>query len=344
MIIGTHRHQAHRALLSAFTPEEFSKLLKVSLEVSLDRLTPASSSMNEAVFIALTYAEQAGWLPDLVKAAYEARPENPELAALYQSFGFASPLHVRGMEPLSDLTSDPGLESVLVPNTGMHAPEWRTHLRDIEPRICRVECLGMPRGTGFLVGPNAILTAFCVVEDLVQRSFGPGALRFRFDYKGMALGADSGTVIDPDEKWLSCHSGELDFALISLRPGALGVDGGGKARGWIPMPVQPVATKLHDPLVIALYPKQLRESLTISLAFKGITKLDMKTKRLFHSAETEPGAAGAPCFDRHFNLIAMHHAKEKAKRGAQGEAVDALAIREAIQASGMGGFLGGINA
>ena len=360
MYVSSQRQLVHRALLSAYPAlDDFSSLLQEKLEVRLDRLVgksvpfeslekAAPAKTSSILSEVLVRAEQAGWLPDLVKEAYEARPDNVELADAYKNFGFASSLDVTGDASFPSLSAaGSGLESVVATATGLHTGEWQKHLRDIEPRVCRVECFGMPAGTGFLVGPGIVLTAHCVVDRLQARtSISPGDLRFRFDYKGTDQAPGQGPLIEAAEDWLVDFSPAdvrnpdrgLDYALIRLNRG----DDNGISqfqRGWLRIPDAPVPVAPGDTLVLARYPNTLSEPLSISLADKGIMEVDGDL--IFHSAESGAGSAGAPCFDRHFNLIAIHHARMLDEKPPRGVAIEISAIRRLIEEHGHGGLLGG---
>lgn len=367
MFVSSQRQLVHRAILSAYPVlDDFSSLLSEKLDVRLDRLVkmsgpeepyedsgpPKTSSVLSEV---LVRAEQAGWLPELVKEAYEARPDNVDLADAYKNFGFASSLDFTGeASSPSFSTSTPslsatgsGLESVVAPATGLAVTEWQRLLRNIEPKVCRVESFGMPSGTAFLVGPGLVLTAHCVVERLQAHTrIAPGDLRFRFDYKGAEQASGQGVLIEAAEDWLVDFSPAdvgnpergLDYALIRLSPGN---DNGVSLyqRGWLQIPENPVPVAIGDTLVLARYPNTLSEPLSISLADKGITGTGQHI--IYHTAESGPGTAGAPCFNGHFDLIGMHHAKMLGEIPPRGVAIEISAIRRLIEQKGHAGLLGG---
>ena len=65
---------------------------------------------------------------------------------------------------------------------------WLDRLELIERQVCRVEANGAAIGTGFLVGPRAVLTNWHVVREARNRSV-MGDLLCRFDYNQLASGA-----------------------------------------------------------------------------------------------------------------------------------------------------------
>ena len=58
-----------------------------------------------------------------------------------------------------------------------------------EMRVCIVEVGGSPRGTGFLVGPNAVLTNYHVVAEAIEQKLAGDRLTFLFDYRVLANGS-----------------------------------------------------------------------------------------------------------------------------------------------------------
>src|SRR5206468_574258 len=63
---------------------------------------------------------------------------------------------------------------------------WREKMALIEGQVCRVELNGNAAGTGFLVGPDAVLTNYHVLESVLKGTRPPGEVTCRFDYKVLA--------------------------------------------------------------------------------------------------------------------------------------------------------------
>jgi len=65
--------------------------------------------------------------------------------------------------------------------------------------------------------------------------------------------------------------------------------------------------------------------------------------RVRHRTNTQAGSSGSPCFDRNWNLIALHHYGD-AKYGHAplfNQGIPIAAIRKQIEEKGLGGALGG---
>src|SRR4051812_33255089 len=67
---------------------------------------------------------------------------------------------------------------------------WMERFARMQDRVCRVEVRGFAEGTGFLVGPDMVLTNHHVVEQCLALGESLDRIACRFDYS-----------ILPDGKW-----------------------------------------------------------------------------------------------------------------------------------------------
>ena len=149
---------------------------------------------------------------------------------------------------------------------------WRARLGAVEARVCRVQVdIGgtMQYGTGFLVGPDLVLTAYHVVSSAIEARSGPRGISLLFDFKSLANGEtiNPGTVcLIRERDWLvdaspfGAIAGEdaLDYALLKVEgsPGSEPIGGdraepGAAPRGWITVPRRPFDLVPGSP---AVYP------------------------------------------------------------------------------------------
>ena len=325
----------HRALLEAFTREQLALLLKSRIGISLDLLAPSTATLAHSAFEVVEIAGRAGWTRDLVRAAYEARPTNPALAKIYQELGLSTAIsHQRAG---AEVEEQPATISSAI-NANVKGPffdlsRWRQSLLAIESRVCRVET-GQDFGTGFLVGPDTVLTCYHNVESMFTRKSSPQSLRFRFDYRilpndelneGVLVGVNStdwlldyspysreektnypGTKLPTDD--------ELDYALIRLER-ELGSEPlppartGGTLRGWIWVPETAPELVVGMPLAIVQY--AAGGPLKIAFDTKAVLGLNEAGNRVRYSTTTAPGSGGAPCFDMNWQLVAMHQGSKR---------------------------------
>jgi V8-like Glu-specific endopeptidase len=192
-------------------------------------------------------------------------------------------------------------------------------LGEAEVRVCRVET-STSFGTGFLVGPNLVMTNYHVVADVLEDRQSVRDVVFRFDYRLLA----DGTTLNPgtefrlhDSAWRVDDSpyspegpDELDYALLRLddSPGTMPInfnEPGGQARGWFNVPTNSVCLKPGDPLHILQHPDA--RPLELALDTEAIIGISANRTRVRYRTNTQRGSSGSPCFDAEWNLVALHH-------------------------------------
>ena len=211
----------------------------------------------------------------------------------------------------------PGLQTYVRPKTGMvDLGLWLRRILTIERQVCVIEHGGEPRGTGFLVGPQAVLTNWHVVESALQDK-SVDRLSCRFDYRMLSdrsvpAGTEvklSGDAIVAARPYAAAEKTdtpdtppptalELDYALLQVpAPQA--------DRGWISLPQ--AAPQLGDdaPLLIVQHPKGTPMKLAMDL--ESSMGLDKSGFRLRYRTNTEEGSSGSPCFSMDWDLVALHH-------------------------------------
>jgi Trypsin-like peptidase domain len=221
-------------------------------------------------------------------------------------------------------------------------------------RLCRVEVAkgGNPvavTGTGFLVGPSAVLTSFHVVASLIDDQTDapvPGSerqLRVRFDH---STGRREGAEYKVPQSWLVVRSrphpaetvavagieqlvspagtvdlsGFLDYAVIVVAgsPGA--------ERGYYDLD-RAVKPKSRGTIHLFQHPMGVPQRQTIG-EFRGFRD-PPNLERIDHTANAEVGSSGGLLLDANYQLVGLH-------QGAHGTPVvntgiSALAIRAHVQ-------------
>ena len=155
-----------------------------------------ASSYKARVFRLIKTADSEGWVLDLVSAACQARPRNVTLQEVAAGIGLgAAPASISGLERFI-------AESAPFVDAGT----WRAQLGELETQVCRVEVPAGPRsigGTGFLVGPDILLTNFHVVRTLVTIWPIRAECSCASTTKGRGWhGSERGTVFGLSDDWL----------------------------------------------------------------------------------------------------------------------------------------------
>jgi V8-like Glu-specific endopeptidase len=294
---GRQARRLSEALLDAFAPQRLDEMLFYRLSKDRARITMAGN-YETIVYDLIRAAHSEGWLDRLVVAARQSRPEHPGLRAVAEGRGLTA--------------SAPALESILSESAPeIHPAQWRARLGVLEGQVGRIEANGRALGTGFLVGPDLCLTSHHVVAKLFGGGLSADALRLRLDYKKDADGEEifPGTEVKlaPDWEAASSPTDELDFALLRLdgEPGEEPLGGTGEpaaaARGWIRLPAAAEARAGQDIVVL-----QHLLGGPVQMRFGKVTEL--AGGRLKHTADTEAGSSGSPCFTLDWELVAVHQA------------------------------------
>ena len=197
-------------------------------------------------------------------------------------------------------------------------------------RLCRIVAENnrediVPLGTGFLIGPSAVITNQHVMDDLASGPFDPTTLTCWFDYSETtgtksATGAWHPVAGDqiiasspmgkaqpenaPNRWWednairnafLQEMAGNLDYAVLRLDSAP------GLQRGWYDLEKLP---KAFPSFAIALHhPSGLDQTITM-----GDMKFSFrKDVRLFHEAPTAQGSSGGLLINEIAEPIGLHH-------------------------------------
>ena len=243
---------------------------------------------------------------------------------------------------------------------------WREKMTAVEGLICEIEIDGNPAGTGFLVGPAAVMTNYHVLEDVLTGKTPADKVVCLFDYKVLSNGSRMRTTsvgLDPtgwnldssppsaDEKTNTPDrtvptADQLDYALVKLaraigdEPALSRVGDQAPKRGWVAIPSAPPVFLPKAPLLIAQHPDG--KPLKLSVDTDSVIGVNPNRTRVRYTNNTEPGSSGSPVFDLEWNLVALHHLGDPAYDHPpsynQGVVIDL--IRKRIVSRGGGDALG----
>jgi hypothetical protein len=381
------------AIARAFGADEFDMFLYERLE--FDRpLHVADGPFKVVVSNVLKKADQEGWEAALIAEVAAVRPLKQDVQQVYEKyaaaivdesrrqaiveerlkaierFGLGPKVTVQraGVAQLPAATgiTDAGLERLVRPHLGfLEFGLWREQSLRIEERVCRVEVGGRGIGTAFLVGPDALLTNYHVLEPLLDGTIAATAVGFRFDFRLLRTGLRSqGTLVDlhatdwlldaskpsasesaSDPDAMLPTAEELDYALVRLsrsfgaEPLRPGVEGS-STRGWIEMPSAAPALGLGTPILIVQHP--LGNPVALAIDTSGVQTINANGTRVRYSTNTEEGSSGSPCFDLTWGLVALHHYGDPLHDRAQfNQGIPIAAIRDRIDRQGKSAVLGG---
>jgi V8-like Glu-specific endopeptidase len=234
---------------------------------------------------------------------------------------------------------------------------WAERLLKVERRVCRVELEGAALGTGFLVGPDTVLTNWHVF-DAAKSAGKVDKLGCRFDYEvlsdgttqvGQLVALAGADALDtspyspgekagkPDDPLPTAE--QLDYALLRLatRVGDQQVDG--VTRGWITLPKTVLPLAANAPVLIVQHPAGL--PMKLAMDTEAVVGLNSNGTRLRYRTNTEPGSSGSPVFSMDWDLVALHHYGDpKYSNPLFNQGVPIELIRQRIENDGQGGALG----
>jgi hypothetical protein len=307
----------HEALLFAYpTSADLNTFLTLHIGQSYSQLAPPSNSYRNGLLEILIEARSSGWLEKLVQQARQNKPKSPKLLVLDRNLKFTS-----ADVPLS-LGRD--LEAIVRVDGGFHdLMPWVEKLEELGHRSCRIEYpVNTPRGTGWLVGQDRLLTNWHVIESALPKGQGKAAEYVcRFDYAVTPTGTLPGTEARFAADWCvdasppsSAELGTghdapsadtLDYALIRLAKSiGSGDSPAGKKRGWIEVTGNEALPQEKDIIFVIQHP----DGLPVKLSAGDIQETSLDKLRLFHTANTRGGSSGSVVVNAKLDPIGLHHA------------------------------------
>ncbi len=154
------------------------------------------------------------------------------------------------------------------------------------------------QGTGFLVSPDLVLTNQHVLSSPTQA----GDARIGFE-PGPQHAATCG--FDPGRFWFSSEALDVTVVALEETEAARALT---EPLGWHPIIGQQGKITLGDPVAIVQYPKGGAKSVVLHnstlLHIEDGGDLDAYC---WYTSDTEPGSSGSPVFNRHWEVVAVHH-------------------------------------
>jgi V8-like Glu-specific endopeptidase len=322
-------------LVAAFPNSiDLAMMLQFRLTKSLNAIVAPGPTSHQA-FSLIQTSEAEGWTFALLEAARKSRPGSAALLAAAQLIG--TPTNV---------PAGPQLEKVINKLNKFHdITRWREAMAAIETRVCRISVStnkGKIFGTGFLVGPDVVMTNHHVIDAVIagekneQNANGRSAkatdVVCQFDYKKVAGYLNQGIEVKLATKWLIDSSPasavdlmpepkpglpgveELDYALLRLerKLGDQPITGTGEnaelqadKRGWIKVPAGKQTFDAQTPIFIVQHPDAA--PLAFAMDTTGVLGPNGNGTRVKYTTNTLGGSSGSPCFNQDWELVALHH-------------------------------------
>jgi Trypsin-like peptidase domain/Effector-associated domain 1 len=336
-LTAEQERELREVLVEAFAPGDLAIVVRDHVREDLHNLTAPGTHRQQA-FGLLQACRQRGWLDRLVFGVLAERGEDPRVIDLARRLG----LHPAGPPG--------GLEKLVGPNLAMvDLHPWLARCSEAAARVCQVRVRGEKAGSGFLVGPDAVLTSYHVIAATLDQ---PGELAFVFDHARTASGdVHPGVAFagaqriagsppgshrqwdEPEPAVAELGADELDFALVRLAEpaGALGIGGAahGRPRGWIAL--SPAAHDFAAAPGLAILQHPLGDPVKLALDFADQGRPSRDGRRVRYTVPTEAGSSGSPVFHAEtLTLVALHQGGRS--RFNQGIPTQTIAAHAAVAA------------
>jgi S1-C subfamily serine protease len=342
-------------LLDAFNYQEFRRAIYYGTGRRIERevnIRDGDSYIFQAV---LELAVRGGWFEALVRALRKDNPENGTLRDAAEAIG---------IEPAPPAVPDASEQGALEKLVRARSPfvnlqEFIARLSAVGSRMCRIEVDGgTTMGTGWLVGPDLVLTNYHVIEEVHQTVVKPDAVACRFDFAADTVdttntgkpgdgGAPIGTLASD---WLLAHSpysevditgggdpkdDELDYAVLRLsKPLGEEAMATGRPRHWLELTSNPPAVGKGDILLVS----QHARGRPLELTFGQVLGFNGNATRIRHDANAEQGSSGSPCFTIALNPVGLHHASGPGKKFRYNQCIPIRRVIDHLMEQGIAPF------
>ncbi len=337
-LIGAQKKAVIAAIVSAFTEAELEALLATDLDVKLANLA-AAAPWSIMAFKVVEASQRDGFTGSLVEAICAAKPRNPLIRDLPNTLRLVVPTGAPALK-------SGGLEKLLREKSRIVGFEkWLSGLTAIQGSVCRVEGLSM--GTGFLIGPDLILTNYHVVEAEIKAPAQAANIVCRFDFSTLNGVEKPGSPVKLAAHWLVASApyaqadisasnaapsdDELDFAVLRLAEVVGAAAPAGGKRNCIALSRAAPKPAPQDVVFIVQHPK----GAPLSMASGTVSQLAQGGRRMRYDADTESGSSGSPVFDADLALVALHHAGDPAWSAKYNEGIPAGLIADNLLKQGV---------
>lgn len=343
-----NRQQLYEGLLSAFpSRDKLALMLYLKLDVNLEVVAPDAATLDIVVGKLIIWAIAEGRIGELVIGAREQNPGNQDLRAFDEQI-------LRPRQPKlpkvdgGQMVSPPGLigptEKFSFFDVGS-VGNWYMNMRNAAAAVCRIEMYDH-LATGFLIGPNLVLTCYHVVASIIETSYyedpvtkrrtpmSPQSVTLRFGYSratdGLTL--NEGWIYHLASDWLADSSpvDELNYALLRVD----GLSGKGRiidfeqpGQRWL-SPALDYEFQPGADLLMLQHP----EGRPLQVSYGTVASVNDQGTSVTYMIPAAPGSSGAACFSARWELVAMHQSRVPDTLNRQGLPIAAFMSQARVQA------------
>jgi hypothetical protein len=325
---GPQLEAVSEAIVDAFDIRELTQALRFKWGITLGNYVDPHQGFYGIVGDLIEWTERRGKTLELVALVCAERPSNETVQQVGRALGINN-VDARQKYDLTQKPPEkPALEALVARQSRfVDYGRFLSRFRDLGHRICRVETQRM-MGTGFLVGPDRVLTNFHVIE-AAETSNTLAQTVCRFDYHEDGDAAAAAGLMPPGPTVCRLASGqplaesrysesdtsgegepkpdELDYAMLQVAD-RIGEQptGGGDQRGWFSLQTERPLLTLHDFAVVPQHPQGRR----LEVAWGTVLNFSSLGTRVRYDTSTSAGSSGAPCLTVDLEIFGLHHARD----------------------------------
>lgn len=292
--------QIGEALLSGFPSwGDLDQLAAFALDIDLEAEV-GKGPLRTVTFELLKFTQARGWTEALLRQAVARRPGNPTLAGQQRLLCLA---------PAPFAGRNAGYQARVLEHSGLLTTgRWTQRQVECERPVCQILRGKEALGTGFLVAPDLVMTNWHVFQDAPGSGSLGASERYSacFDYRGDGTGAvaDEGVTVAFAANAVrdASHREDLDYVIVGLRDrvGEAPMPDG-RPRGWLRLGTREF--EANEASIVLQHPA----SRTLELSIGAVTGWHRAGAVFEHTAETDNGSSGSPCFGADWMLLGLHH-------------------------------------
>ena len=353
---GSEMGVLQTAIENSFTKSNLKLFLRYRLNKRYD-LIASGNGFRYDIYEIINAANMEYWHDKLIDAILAERPHLEEVRKIADQLKLTAPFF-KGFA--TEPVDKDGLEKMVRAFNHVNISDFSNGLGLIERTVCSIELIINGKtnyGTGFLLGPDLLLTNYHVVEDLIKAPETVNEITCLFDYKEYNKGTKVKLANDPIIVYspyapsaietaptmnIEWPDGHFDYALvrlaskIGLEP--FGVNESGQKPMYQEDGFNPVASpKRHwieyKSNALPLYPNeslmfiaQHPNGKPMKFNVGSLLEKDSNDRRIRYDVNTEPGSSGAPCFNEKLEWVGLHHSGVKSSDVAFNQGIPTAAI------------------
>ncbi len=322
---GGEKRQLWKALLDAYrTYDELKIMVEFQLDETLEVIVKIGN-LRTVVFDLIQWAESRGRLEQLIIGSYADNSENPILKEFYKTV-----FKIRFIDVPIVTTKDFGpeinwlgpteniqLQSFFQPQPNWYDVGFLKQAIEQTKSVCRIEIPTQGiKATGVLIANQFVLSNYHVFDpdrtgNIQTNALKAAILSFgRFSSQGIGETEGQSFKLDPINPIIeSSLTSKLDYVLLKVENSIIQAQD-----------IKPANWKnsffLAPKMGINILQHPEGNSMKLSISTDGITAIDSENGKVQYINQAAEGSSGSPCFDDHWNLIALHHAERTIYAGS----------------------------